>query len=130
MGTNKRESEGFREGAALFKALAHPVRLQIVALLRYGEACVCHMQTILGKRQPYISQQLMALRDAGLVEDRREGTIVYYRLAATEIETLLAWVRDELARQGRPTPQLVIPRPPVKGCPCPQCAQERTKLAE
>jgi DNA-binding transcriptional ArsR family regulator len=59
--------------AARFKALAHPVRLQILDMLRRGEACVCHMETALDKRQAYISQQLMVLRDAGLVDARKDG---------------------------------------------------------
>ena len=66
--------------AVRFKALAHPVRLQILDMLRSGEACVCHMETALGKRQAYISQQLMVLRDAGLVDARRDGLQVFYRL--------------------------------------------------
>ncbi|MBX3061322.1 MAG: winged helix-turn-helix transcriptional regulator [Anaerolineae bacterium] len=42
--------------ANYFKALAHPVRLQILAVLRQGEACVCHLEVILQRRQAYISQ--------------------------------------------------------------------------
>jgi DNA-binding transcriptional ArsR family regulator len=57
----------YTDAAVRFKALAHPVRLQILDMLRSGEVCVCHMEAVLGKRQAYISQQLMVLRDAGLV---------------------------------------------------------------
>ena len=72
-----------------FKALAHPVRLQILDMLRDGEVCVCHMEKVLNKRQAYISQQLMRLREAGLVEDRREGMNVYYRLGPEQLAPLL-----------------------------------------
>jgi DNA-binding transcriptional ArsR family regulator len=64
-----------------FKALNHPVRLAILDLLRDGERCVYSLEAALGYRQAYISQQLMVLRDAGLVTDRREGWNVYYQTA-------------------------------------------------
>jgi DNA-binding transcriptional ArsR family regulator len=51
----------YTDATVRFKALAHPVRLQILDMLRSGEVCVCHMETALGKRQAYISQQLMVL---------------------------------------------------------------------
>ena len=51
--------------ATIMKALVHPVRLQILQVLRDGEACVCHLEAVLNQRQAYISQQLMRLRDAG-----------------------------------------------------------------
>ncbi|MEK7328155.1 MAG: metalloregulator ArsR/SmtB family transcription factor, partial [Chloroflexota bacterium] len=71
--------------AKLFKVLMHPVRLAILNVLRDGEACVCHLEAALGYRQAYISQQLMVLREAGLVEDRREGWNIYYRVAKPEV---------------------------------------------
>ena len=57
----------------IFKVLTHPARLAILEILRDGEHCVCHMEAHLGFRQAYISQQLSVLRDAGLVQDRRDG---------------------------------------------------------
>jgi predicted transcriptional regulator len=48
----------------LFQILSHPARLQILDILRAGEECVCHIQSLLGKRQAYVSQQLMVLREA------------------------------------------------------------------
>ncbi len=64
----------------LFKALADETRLRIVALLSHGELCVCHVETALGLSQPNVSRHLAVLRAAGIVEDRREGVWVYYRL--------------------------------------------------
>ena len=120
----RKQSAGFADGAALFKALAHPVRLQIIHVLAQGEACVCHMQVLLGKRQPYISQQLMVLREAGLVEDRRDGAMVYYRLASEEVSQTLTWMEAELARQGHPISLPPVPQGPLEGCPCAQCNEE------
>lgn len=103
----------YDEAAARFKALGHPVRLQILDLLRGGEVCVCHLEASLGRRQAYISQQLMVLRDAGLVEARKEGLQVYYRLAGGTTGALLE------AALGASTPAAFIP---VPDCPCPSCA--------
>jgi ArsR family transcriptional regulator len=68
---------GFQLQAKLFRVLAHPVRLQILTILAKHEACVCHLEALLGRPQPYVSQQLATLREAGLVQDRREGTLIY-----------------------------------------------------
>ena len=65
----------------LFKALGDETRLRIVALLSHGELCVCHLEEALSLSQPNISRQLSVLRAAGVVESRRDGTWVYYRLA-------------------------------------------------
>ncbi len=65
----------------LFKALGDETRLRIVALLSYGELCVCHVEQGLGLPQPTASRQLGILKNAGVVESRRQGTWVYYRLA-------------------------------------------------
>ena len=65
----------------LFKALSDETRLRIVALLSHGELCVCHLESGLDLPQPTVSRHLAVLRAAGLVETRREGSWVYYRLA-------------------------------------------------
>src|SRR5439155_27037473 len=71
-----------RSVSRLFKALGDDTRLRIVALISHGELCVCHVQEALGLTQPNASRQLGILRDAGVVESRREGTWTYYKLAA------------------------------------------------
>ena len=75
--------------ANVLKAMAHPMRLQMLDLLRGGETCVCHVERALNRRQAYVSQQFMVLRDAGLVEARKDGLQVYYRLADDALEDLL-----------------------------------------
>lgn len=81
--------EAYETQAKLFKVLMHPARLAILDLLREGEECVCHMEAYLGYRQAYISQQLMVLREAGLVEDRREGWNIFYRVIKPEIYSVI-----------------------------------------
>ena len=116
----KKDSE-YRLQAELLKAVAHPMRLCILDILsRAGECCVCHLTAVLKQRQPYVSQHLMVLRSEGLVTDRRDGTLVYYRLADKRIGQLI-----ELLRQAVPAPGDVhfeIPQSPVEGCVCPACA--------
>jgi DNA-binding transcriptional ArsR family regulator len=83
----------FEAEARLLALLAHPIRLQIVELLRHGEVCVCDMQAALNQRQAYVSQHLMALREAGLVTCRKDGLRVYYRLGDPRILRVLDQVR-------------------------------------
>jgi ArsR family transcriptional regulator, arsenate/arsenite/antimonite-responsive transcriptional repressor len=70
-----------RSFSRLFKALGDETRLRIVALLSHGELCVCHLQEGLGLAQPTVSRHLGILRMAGIVDHRREGSWVYYRLS-------------------------------------------------
>ena len=65
----------------LFRALGDETRLRIVALLTHGELCVCHLETALELTQPTASRHLGVLRAAGVVEPRREGSWIYYRLS-------------------------------------------------
>ena len=64
-----------------FKALADTTRLRILGLLLAGEVCVCDIHDSLGLPQPKVSRHLAYLRRAGLVEGRRDGLWVHYRLA-------------------------------------------------
>jgi ArsR family transcriptional regulator len=64
----------------LFKALGDETRLRIVALLSHGELCVCHVEKALELSQPNVSRQFAVLRYAGIVEPRRQGNWIYYKL--------------------------------------------------
>ena len=64
-----------------FKALADATRLRILGLLLTGEVCVCHIHESLKIPQPKASRHLAYLRRAGLVETRREGLWIHYRMA-------------------------------------------------
>jgi ArsR family transcriptional regulator, arsenate/arsenite/antimonite-responsive transcriptional repressor len=72
--------KGAGDLAHVFRALADETRLRILALLRDGEVCVCHIQGGLQLPQPTISRHLAYLRRSGLVEARREGTWMHYKL--------------------------------------------------
>src|SRR5262245_23775278 len=74
--------------AALCRALSDETRLRILALLGDGEICVCHIHGGLRSPQPTISRHLAYLRKAGLVEARRDGSWMYYRLAVLKSPVL------------------------------------------
>ena len=99
-------------GAAVFQLLAHPSRLQILDELRRGEACVCHLQTVLNRPQAYISQQLRVLRDANIVVDEKDGLNVYYRIVDAKILKFM----DEVLGEA-------LPARSVDNCPCPHCTE-------
>ena len=71
----------------LFQALGDPTRLRILNLLAAGDLCVCYFVEILGDPQPKISRHLAYLRRAGVVDARREGKWIHYRLARPADET-------------------------------------------
>jgi len=102
--------------SSLFKVLAHPVRLSILEILRDGEQCVCHLEAMLKRRQSYISQHLIVLREAGVVADRQDGWNVYYRVIKPEIFTVL----DAMyALTGSPVK--IKHQHANTECPCPKC---------
>jgi ArsR family transcriptional regulator len=74
----------------LFKALADQTRLRILGLLLTGEVCVCHIHESLGIPQSKASRHLAYLRRTGLVETRREGVWIYYRMADSAERTVKA----------------------------------------
>ncbi|MEM2871897.1 MAG: metalloregulator ArsR/SmtB family transcription factor [Candidatus Caldarchaeum sp.] len=79
-------SEKFYEALAEFcKGQAHPKRLMILHLLMEGEKPVGEIAEALGAGQPTVSQHLNYMKRSGVVESRREGNIVYYRLADKRI---------------------------------------------
>jgi len=85
----------------LFRALSDPTRLRLLLLLREGEICVCHLVSTLELSQPLISKHLSALRQAGLVNSRKDGLWRHYSLAEAGCGShmrLLACL-DEVARE-------------------------------
>lgn len=80
--------------AEFFRALGHPARLIILESLRNGEKSVNELQTILGIDQSSVSQQLATLRNRNIVETRKDGTTVYYRVRDDMIFQLLDVARE------------------------------------
>lgn len=92
------------------KAIAHPLRFRILAVLATGERNVGEIEQVTGITQPGLSQQLSVLRKAGLVDTRKEAKLVFYAVAAPQVgavTTALAALAPGLAitPSGSPAPQ-------------------------
>jgi DNA-binding transcriptional ArsR family regulator len=105
----------------------HPARLEILDILRDGEHCVCHIEAALGYRQAYISQQLSVLREAGLVQDRRDGWNVHYRVVQPQVFALLDVAITMTG--GQPIKRNAVHGAELDNCPCPRCVTAETVAA-
>ena len=77
-----------------FRALADPLRLQIIELLRSQELCVCELCDRLDVNQSKLSFHLKNLKEAGLVNSRQEGRWIYYRLNLAMFVTLEQYLSE------------------------------------
>jgi len=66
--------------AEVIKALAHPSRLMMADALAKREMCVCELQEIVGSSMPTVSRHLAQMKNVGIIESRRDGNQIYYRL--------------------------------------------------
>ena len=82
--------------AQLFRVLGHPVRIRILELLSEGERTVGDLQVALELDSSGTSQHLSALRQQGVLESRRAGTSVYYRIRDPRVSQLLAVAKEIL----------------------------------
>ena len=113
----------YRQSTRLFKVLAHPTRLRLLNALREREECVCHLTALLQARQAYVSQQLMFLRQAGLIDDRKDGARVYYRVRDPRLFKVL----DEVnALAGTDDTAFDLHR--TLACPCPRCEGKSKRI--
>ena len=112
--------------AEVAQALAHPVRLQILDLLRDQGAYVMHLTATLRRPQANISQHLSVLRDAGLVIDEREGMTVIYRVRDPCVFDLIDRMKtladETFTRRDLHLPERSIPPKGGRQCRCPRCS--------
>ena len=87
--TRRAEEAVIEAELSSFKALANGKRLAIVHALREGELCACELETVLDAPQSTVASHLRKLRDAGIVNTRKEGKWTYYRIADTASLQLL-----------------------------------------
>lgn len=104
----------------IFKAVSTPARFQILTAIGKGESCVCHLEALLELRQAYISQQLMEMRDADLVNTRREGRFIYYRLTKPALLDLLFEIGKLFGIRITEWENLLT-GDPLPQCCCPDC---------
>jgi len=103
----------------LLSLIGQPARIQILLVVSDQEACVCHLEAVLGMRQASISQHLMVLRKAGLVTAHRDGRNIFYHLAHPEVVNILMQAAQLMGCSPDVLRGLTLR--PVQDCPCPQC---------
>jgi len=115
----------------VMKALRDPNRVKIVKMLQHGELCVCEIKAALGIAQPTVSKHLKILEAAGLLDSRKEGLWVHYRLnnggsspyAATVLGNLKHWLEQspeikELVERLPVIQRADLCRTSAEGCSC------------
>ncbi len=80
MPNNMTQHEIYKHKAQIIKAMGHPSRLMMIDALAEGEKCVCELQQLVGSDMSTVSKHLSVLRNAGIVDDRKQGLQVYYSL--------------------------------------------------
>lgn len=120
---NMKQKSAEKQIANILKVLGSDIRVKILYSIGHGEACVCHLEAVLKKRQAYISQHLMVLRDAGILETRREGKYIFYRVADPGIFALIDTAADIAGIPVERLPQFSGPGTQAN-CACPSCVPE------
>ena len=108
----------------LLASIGNPVRVQILLAIGTGEACVCHLESLLGLRQAYISQQLMLLRKKKIITSRREGKYIYHSLVNPDVLEIIQAAGEIV---GVPKDSLVIQD--HSKCECPKCSAEKPTIS-
>lgn len=106
--------------SARLKVLAHPERLRILDVLRRESECVCHLEALLAKPQPYVSQQLRLMREVGIIADEKQGQNVFYRLADEEVRQ---WLDVVLGLPVGEHAEIEYCKK-VIACACPKCTDQ------
>ena len=104
----------------LLDTIGKSPRILILMAIGEGEACVCHLEAILGFKQAYISQNLMALRKAKLLKSRRDGRFVFYKVSD---HRLLKLIKNAGEISGIPENDLqaLDHSSQLPNCCCPSC---------
>jgi DNA-binding transcriptional ArsR family regulator len=103
------------------QAIASSQRIALLLAIGNGEACVCHLEASLGWRQAYISQHLMALRKADVLQDRREGRYIFYRLKDAALLDLIL-LAARLSGVSAEYISSLIETNVNPSCECPHCS--------
>lgn len=90
----------YEKKAVILKALAQPTRLRILEMLKEGERCVCEMYPALGQEQPNISKHLNMMKQAGILDSRKEGLRVIYWIKNPEVLDILRHAEEILRKEA------------------------------
>lgn len=92
--TNTETQNLYKSRGEVIKALAHPTRMYFVDILSAGERCVCELTDLVGIDMSTVSKHLSLLKSAGIIQDRKEGLNVYYRLTCPCAATFFGCIDD------------------------------------
>ncbi len=104
---SKRKQLLFEKQAEIAKAIAHPLRIAIVNFLKDGEQCVCDIAKHVGSERSNVSRHLSVMVNAGLLEYRKEGLKVIYRLKCACIVDFFSCVSRVLKQQAKDNERLL-----------------------
>jgi len=104
---NKNKQLLFEKQAEIAKAIAHPLRIAIIDFLKDGEQCVCDIADHVGSERSNISRHLSVMVKAGVLEYRKEGLKVIYRLKCVCILNFFSCVTGVLKQQAKESEQLL-----------------------
>ena len=88
------KSESIRKASAAMQAMAHPLRLKILCLVGNQELSVLEIVDAVGTSQSNISQHLGVLRDNGILDSRKDGNKVFYRIADARVLKMISLTRE------------------------------------
>ncbi len=101
---NAKNKQHYEARARVIRAMAHPSRLLIIDELNKGERCVCELTELVGSDTSTVSKHLSVMRNAGIVNDEKRGTMVYYSLRVPCILNFFGCVESvlkEVAQESR-----------------------------
>jgi len=104
---SKRKQLLFEKQAEIAKAIAHPLRIAVVNFLKDGEQCVCDIAEHVGSERSNVSRHLSVMSNAGLLEYRKEGLKVIYRLKCACIVDFFSCVSRVLKQQAKDNERLL-----------------------
>lgn len=104
---SKRKQLLFEKQAEIAKAIAHPLRIAVVNFLKDGEQCVCDIAQHVGSERSNVSRHLSVMVNAGLLEYRKEGLKVIYRLKTPCILEFFSCVSRVLKQQVKENERLL-----------------------
>ena len=113
-------SEFEKTTSKILSVISNPFRIKVLLAIGHGEACVCHLEALLNQRQAFISQHLMTLRKAGILDTRREGKFIFYRLADSQTYDLIRIAGKLAGLEDAQIPELENPGVSPNCC-CPNC---------
>jgi ArsR family transcriptional regulator len=96
----------YERQACILQAIGHPIRIAIAHFLKDGEQCVCDIADYVGSERSNVSKHLSIMINAGLLESRKEGLNVIYRLKCRCIPDFLSCVTDVLKQQVKENKKL------------------------